>query len=405
MSRKNDFSAKTKNILAGRAGYQCSHPQCGIITIGPGDDLESVSSIGEAAHIYSASINGPRGQGSLSDEELKSIENGFWACKNHARLIDTNKGEGFSAEQLKSWKDLHETKIKLHQGRIQRKLYWLNSLKVNECSVFLDNQEIFFGKVTFIYGPKNSSGKSTIFNFINSLSSFESLEGRINAKQSFCYELQLFNPDANLFFVKSNRGKITSKLNNEKVHFNPMSIEIFRYDLNFLRQFYQDDRDDQDKLTDYFGIDKVKLKSLLSSIGTSKYSKISHAYIEFQGTDGDEEYPEGFYLCVQLKGNDFVLNFSSLSDGERSIVLIEILSELIQTYAKYKQSVLLLNLQSTSFDQVTTGNLLKFLMSSDIDFQTIITSLIEPTCKEIKLLNYYVLNGSVNDVKILPRKW
>ncbi|OKY25572.1 ATP-binding protein [Thalassotalea sp. PP2-459] len=233
MSRKKtNFLVKTKNVLAGRAGYQCSHPNCNVITIGPGESADTVSSIGEAAHIFSASLNGPRGQGGLSDDELRDIENGFWACKIHARLIDTNSGNGFTAEQLKAWRALQETKIKLHQGRIQRQLFWLNSLKIKECSVFSDEQEIYFGKVTFICGSKNASGKSTILDFINSISSYEYLESRVSSGQSFRYELELFNPDSNELQIRYDNGAVLSKLNKEDVPFNPIPVEIFRYDLS-----------------------------------------------------------------------------------------------------------------------------------------------------------------------------
>ena len=406
MSRtKSNFLAKTKNILAGRAGYQCSHPNCNVITIGPGESPDTVSSIGEAAHIFSASLNGPRGQGGLSNEELSALENGFWACKNHARLIDTNSGKGFTAEQLKAWRALHETKIKLHQGRIQRQLFWLNSLKINECKVFADEQEIYFGKVTFICGAKNASGKSTILDFINSISSFECLDSRVNSCQSFRYELELFNPDFNELQIRYDNGSVLSKLNKQNVHFNPMPVEVFRYDLAFLKKLHQDERDDQAKFTEYFGIDKFKLNNLLSALGTSKYSNISSAYIEFQEADeDDEDFNDGHYLCVVLKGNSFPLNFSSLSSGQQSMLSLELISELVQAHAKYKQSILLFNLQSTSFDDATFGNYLKFLMSSDIGFQTVITSVRHPICEEIKLLNYYSLNGAVTNVEVHPAK-
>lgn len=46
-----EFLEATKRILAGRSGYHCSHPNCDMITIGPGDKHDQTSSVGEAAHI------------------------------------------------------------------------------------------------------------------------------------------------------------------------------------------------------------------------------------------------------------------------------------------------------------------------------------------------------------------
>ncbi|EGR0209210.1 AAA family ATPase [Vibrio vulnificus] len=407
MSRKkSNFLVKTKNILAGRAGYQCCHPNCNIITIGPGESPDTTSSIGEAAHIFSASLKGPRGQGGLSNDELRSVDNGFWACKNHARLIDTNSGEGFTAEQLKAWRALHETKIKLFQGRIQRPLFWLHSLKINKMDLFVDEQKVYFGKVTFIYGEKNASGKSTILDLINSISSFNRLENRVKNNECFNYELELFNPDLNKLEITSKNGQVLSKLNNNDVHFNPMPVAIFRYDFKFLQSFNQDDRDDLDKFTEYLGIDKLKLENMLSALGQSQFSKIASAYFEYQTADeDDEDFLDGYYLCVILKSHGFPLNFSSLSGGERSMVLLELISELVQVHAKYKQSILLFNLQATSFYDSTLANYLKFFMSSDIDYQTVITSVRAPKCEEIKLLNYYSLYGALENVEIKPVKF
>ena len=87
------------------------------------------------------------------------------------------------------------------------------------------------------------------------------------------------------------------------------------------------------------------------------------------------------------------------------MVLLELISELVQVHAKYKQSILLFNLQTTSFYDATLANYLKFFMSSDIDYQTVITSVRAPNCKEVKLLNYYSLHGALTDVEIRPVKF
>ena len=61
MARVN-FTTQTKRLVSERAGFQCSYLTCNRRTLGPGGSDE-VSNSGVAAHVYSASEGGPRGQG------------------------------------------------------------------------------------------------------------------------------------------------------------------------------------------------------------------------------------------------------------------------------------------------------------------------------------------------------
>lgn len=106
--RKADFSARTKDLLAGRAGYKCSHPDCRHTTIGASaEGNNKTSSIGEAAHICAASPGGKRYDATMTDEERSSIDNGIWLCKTHARLIDTDETT-YTVDLLKEWKRIAE---------------------------------------------------------------------------------------------------------------------------------------------------------------------------------------------------------------------------------------------------------------------------------------------------------
>ena len=71
----DEFSSTLKNILAKRASFVCSNPECRSLTIAPSDaDTFQVLYIGKAAHISAASPGGPRYEPSMSQEERKSIE-------------------------------------------------------------------------------------------------------------------------------------------------------------------------------------------------------------------------------------------------------------------------------------------------------------------------------------------
>jgi tetratricopeptide (TPR) repeat protein len=102
MARDN-FSVGTKRILAERASYLCSRPECQKTTIGPNFENEKSSCIGRAAHIRAASIGGPRFDHGQTAKERSSIKNGIWLCANCADLIDKDPVR-FTVELLESWR-------------------------------------------------------------------------------------------------------------------------------------------------------------------------------------------------------------------------------------------------------------------------------------------------------------
>ena len=54
MSRDN-FSEKVKTILRTRVAGRCSNPDCRRVTIGPNNDKNKATILGDAAHICAAS--------------------------------------------------------------------------------------------------------------------------------------------------------------------------------------------------------------------------------------------------------------------------------------------------------------------------------------------------------------
>lgn len=97
---RDDFTRQTKRILADRVAWRCSVPGCSRVTIGPkGGDATKAMNVGEAAHINGASPQGPRPDPLMSAEERKSLDNGIWMCRHHARLIDADSSE-YSASTL-----------------------------------------------------------------------------------------------------------------------------------------------------------------------------------------------------------------------------------------------------------------------------------------------------------------
>jgi hypothetical protein len=90
MFSRDDFSVRTKDLLARRVGYRCSNPQCRKLTVGPHvDDFRTVN-VGVAAHISAAAAGGPRFSITLSPGERRSSHNGIWLCQTCAKLIDAD---------------------------------------------------------------------------------------------------------------------------------------------------------------------------------------------------------------------------------------------------------------------------------------------------------------------------
>lgn len=105
-----DFTQKTKETLAKRAGQMCSHPDCDRHTSGPHSDKTKAVNLGEAAHIKAARKGQARYDPNMTDEGRRDISNGIWLCRECARLIDLDE-EKFPAELLYRWKQQHEASI------------------------------------------------------------------------------------------------------------------------------------------------------------------------------------------------------------------------------------------------------------------------------------------------------
>ena len=118
---RDDFSAATKRVLAERAAYTCSNPDCRRNQLGPapGDNSKSVN-LGKAAHICAAASGGPRFDVNQTPEQRSSIDNGIFLCGGCADLVDKDNGAGHPAAILHRWKESHERWIKdrLNKGEI-----------------------------------------------------------------------------------------------------------------------------------------------------------------------------------------------------------------------------------------------------------------------------------------------
>ena len=159
---RDDFSLKTKQLLADRVAWICSMPGCNVATIGPGSKDDNRVSIGEAAHICAASPGGPRYDETMTSTERKHINNGIWLCSNHSKLVDKDPSP-FSAETLRQWKKAAEEKARFNLGK-EKKVAFENTTLLQlgfdivveaEWVSVTNEHEWSFMLHKFIYGDKH----------------------------------------------------------------------------------------------------------------------------------------------------------------------------------------------------------------------------------------------------------
>ena len=100
---RDNFTQRTIETLADRAGNRCSNPGCRKATSGPRTETTKAVNIGVAAHITAASEGGPRYDPSLTGEERRHADNGLWLCQNCAKLVD-NDALAYPVDLLRKWK-------------------------------------------------------------------------------------------------------------------------------------------------------------------------------------------------------------------------------------------------------------------------------------------------------------
>ena len=111
-----DFVKQTRETIAKRAGYHCSNPDCGKLTVGPASEKDSSTSIGAAAHIFAAREGWARYRSEQTDAERSIISNAIWLCADCHALIDSD-ASAYPANLLLEWKTMHEAAITKRIGK------------------------------------------------------------------------------------------------------------------------------------------------------------------------------------------------------------------------------------------------------------------------------------------------
>ncbi|NDV61081.1 SAVED domain-containing protein [Puniceicoccales bacterium CK1056] len=106
-----------RHMLWGRSGGRCQFRGCNKPLWKNPHTHEPVN-IAEAAHIYSFSDNGPRGNEGIDEDHLNTFKNLLLACHDCHKTIDNEQASGtrYSVQLLQDWKAAHEERVELVTG-------------------------------------------------------------------------------------------------------------------------------------------------------------------------------------------------------------------------------------------------------------------------------------------------
>ena len=366
--RRIKFPQKIRELVAQRAGYRCSFPGCGQLTIGPAKDPDKAATNGTASHIYCAAVSGkgPRGTGGLSENDLKSAQNAIWLCGHHASLIDEHHGEDYSADILHSYKALHETRVAYEHAGIHAPFGWVDSVKVDSCPLFSEKFEFKFAKLNLIIGG-NSVGKTALCEWIATNFNpiyLERWEKIIPEKQKrVSSEIRYHNPNPhciNVEFLSEDYPRYKLDRKSMFVSIDPVKV-IFPAEIQFGNQ---EEQNDLALVANALNLHPYEVKALCDNIGTNS-DYFEKAWFK--------ENKEGCYMYVQVQNTtpSNPRQLRLLSDSERAILLMQLGMIAADKLSVMGPTLLILDSGFNRFDTNWLRRYANILGSPTCRFQTI----------------------------------
>jgi hypothetical protein len=368
MTRAIRFTKPTKSIVAGRCAFRCSFPGCDKPTIGPGSRSNQTALTGKVAHIFSASPGGPRGQGGLTEDQLRSAENAIWLCSDHATLIDTNRGEKFPPELLLSYKSLQEARVAREQGGISELAGWFHELVIRESPIFVPDSRIRFGKLTVIAGG-NASGKTALCEWITGLGSPSALwrwDHPKEAQPQLRLGVTYFNPEEQHARIEVlEKGKITYYIEDREVPFYPLKVGLVHLRQYFISGLKKDQpRDELELISKILRVPTSTVRNLIPHVNYQNEGCVRN--LRFVQDDGV------WKLLADHEGEKAAWCFLEMSDSQQAKILIELSVAMARFASEFQPTILMIEGGVLSLDSKTFARYADYLLSSNHHFQTII---------------------------------
>lgn len=343
-NREADFSQAVKDLVARRAGHKCSLPKCRQSTSGPAGRGASAS-VGQAAHIYSASPKGPRGSGGLSLAELRAQENAIWCCGNHGRLIDAVGGVDYQPRTLAGYRRLAEARAAVEfGGQKPPGVGWFYGLRLGTAPKVAGDQRLEFGQLTALVGP-NGVGKTLVCDCLAGISSRDRWDRWREAAKSapFSFDVEYYDPEPHDVRVALTGTNTTWVRDGSSRVMVPLPVQVIRHSMTetpkLPSKYSRYHKDTVGFLAKAVGVTKATFQSVLPLPETP----ISFAL----------QTPNGDSLDVMIPGPDGVheRSYGVLSVTEQRRVRLSMVLAVCEEIAKLHPTLLVLDDFGYIFDE------------------------------------------------------
>lgn len=394
-----DFKLGVPENLYKQAGGRCSVPRCKNPTMGPYSDNDGAVNMGVASHIYSASVNGPRGQGGKDNEFISSEKNGIWCCPYHASLIDKNKGGDYPAHALFAWKELAEARVRKQMNDTPSPLGWVESIEFTMFPVLSSLPKIYLSRHTLMWG-KPASGKTSILEAAASIcnSRFADrfngtlIRGEDGELYPVTFSAKLLYSTVDVLekevCMDITGPKLTRRVNMRSCLLPPGDLEVIYCSESDCRK--KDYEDDVDYFMRVLNVDKSTLFALVEIGATTVISgKIDFVHADDYDEENDRKYlknkenGEPYYnLRFKKENSNFFLSYAGLSGSEKDRLIIDLLITKAREICKERLTLFLIDDIAIGLDKSNFEILLRALAKED--FQSIVSL---PPAKKSEIIN------------------